>query len=100
MAEAAGKSRALLHAAEADRSTRLALAAGGADTFNALREARRYAPSLTDFRLYWEKLASALDGKTKVILDEEPGRRRHLIVPGLPLEKALPVLQPDGSKKP
>jgi len=100
VAEAKGKSRAVLHAAEADRATRLALAASAADTFNSLREARRYAPSITDFRLYWAKLASALDGKTKIVLDEEPGRRRHLIVPGIPLEKALPVLEPAGSKKP
>ena len=95
VAAATGKSRAMLHAAEANRATRLALAASGADTFNALCDARRYAPSLTDFRLFWTKLAQALDGKSKVILDEEPGRRRHLIMPGLPFEQALPVLRDD-----
>ena len=89
----------MLDAAEADRSTRLALAASGADTFNSLRDARRYAPALTDFRLFWTKLAQALAGKSKVILDEEPGRRRHLIMPGLPLERALPVLRDDRPER-
>ena len=85
----------MLHAAEADRSSRLALAASDADTFNSLHDARRYAPALTDFRLFWTKLAQALAGKSKVILDDEPGRRRHLIMPGLALERALPVLRDD-----
>ena len=83
VAEATGKSRAMLNAAEADRSTRLALAASGGRHLQLARDARRYAPSLTDFRLFWTKLAQALAGKSKVILDEEPGRRRHLIMPGL-----------------
>ena len=99
-AEARGKSRAVRHAALAESSTRLALAASGAETFNSLREARQYAPALTDIRLYWSKLAAALGGKSKVIFDEEPGRRRHLIVPGLPLEKALPVLQGEQPERP
>ncbi len=60
VAEATGKARAVLHAAEADRSARLALAASGADTFNSLREARRYAPALTDFRLFWTKARPGL----------------------------------------
>jgi P-type Cu+ transporter len=95
VAAANGKSRAMVNAAEADRSTRLALAASGADTFSSLCDARRYAPSLTDFRLFWTKLAQAMDGKSKFILDEEPGRRRHLIMPGLSLERALPALRDD-----
>ena len=95
VAAATGKASAMLDAAEADRSTRLALAASGADNFNSLCDARRYAPSLTDFRLFWTKLAQALDGKSKVILDEEPGRRRHLIMPGVSLERAMPMLRDD-----
>jgi P-type Cu+ transporter len=95
LAEAMGKSRSVLNAALAEKSSLLALAASGADTFSSLREARRYSPSLTDFRLFWTRLAQALEGKSKVILDDEPGRRRHLIVPGVPLERALPVLQRD-----
>jgi Cu+-exporting ATPase len=99
LAEATGRSRAVLNAALADQSSRLALAASEADAFNSLREARRYSPSLTDFRLYWMKLAQALDGRSKVILDDEPGRRRHLIMPGIPLERALPVLESDRKVK-
>jgi Cu+-exporting ATPase len=92
LAEAKGKSQAIRHRAEAACAVRLAQAASGAEYFNALRIARRDAPSLTDFRLFWEKLAAALASKPKIILDEEPGRRRHVIVPNLPLETAAPVL--------
>jgi regulator of protease activity HflC (stomatin/prohibitin superfamily) len=92
LAKAKGRSQAVHHAARAASAARVALAASGADTFISLGEARRPAPALTDFRLYWEKLAPALAGKPKVVLDVEPGRRRHLIVPNLPLEKALPSL--------
>ncbi len=92
--DAKGKSQATLHGAEAARAARLAQAAGGADTFNSLCEARRFAPALTDFRLFWQKVAPALSGKPKVVLDEEPGRRRHLMMSSLPLEKMLPVVPP------
>ena len=95
VATATGKARTILNAAEVDRSTRLAFAASAADTFDLLHDARRYAPSLTDFRLFWTKLALALAGKSKVILDEEPGRRRHLIMPGLSMERALPLFRDD-----
>jgi P-type Cu+ transporter len=94
-AEATGKASAVRLAAEADQSTRLALAASDADTFNSMHDARRYEPGLTDFRLFWTKLAEALAGKSKVVLDEEPGRRRHLIMPGLTLERLLPALRDD-----
>jgi Cu+-exporting ATPase len=97
--EARGKSQAVLHGALADKTSRLTLAASRAETFSSLREARQYAPALTDLRLYWARLAGVLGGKPKVILDEEPGRRRHLIVPALPLEKAVPVLQPEPTRK-
>jgi Cu+-exporting ATPase len=100
LAEAKGKARATLHAALGDQSRRLARAAGEADAFSALREARQNAPALTDFRLYWNQVADVLGGKAKVILDEEPGRRRHLIVPNLPLEKILPVDLDDKPRKP
>ena len=38
---------------------------------------------LTDFRLYWEALASALAGRDKVVIDAEnvPGRRRLWLTP-------------------
>ncbi len=62
----------------------LALAASGG---RHLQLAARSAPvcSLADrFPALLEKLAAALAGKRKSILDEEPGRRRHLIMPGFP----------------
>jgi hypothetical protein len=81
LTEATGRSRAVRQAAEAARTRQLALAAAGADCFGALLEARRYAPSLTDFRLFWKAVADALTGRAKLVLDEEPGRRRHLVLP-------------------
>jgi Cu+-exporting ATPase len=92
--EAGGQARALRHAADADRSRRLALASSTADTFTTLREARSYAPDLTDFRLFWTTVAGTLAGKEKLVLDEEPGRRRHLIVPGLAGQSLLPAIGP------
>jgi Cu+-exporting ATPase len=91
--EAGGRSRAIRHAAEADRSRRLALAAASADTFGSLLDARSYAPALTDFRLFWTAVAAALAGKDKLLLDEEPGRRRHLVVPDLADRALLPALR-------
>ncbi len=93
LAEATGKAQATINAAEAERAGKLALAASAADTFHTMSIARRYAPALTDFRLYWEKLAGALAGKTKVILDDVPGRRRHLVLPAGAWEQALPILE-------
>jgi len=47
---------------------------------------------LTDFRLYWEALASALAGRDKVVIDAEnvPGRRRLWLTPGEPFPFAWP----------
>ena len=90
--EAGGQAGALRHAADAGRSRRLASASSEADTFTMLREARSYAPALTDFRLFWTTVAGTLARKDKLLLDEEPGRRRHLIVPdgaGPPLIPAI-----------
>ena len=75
------------------------LAAGAADTFNCL--ACRCAgpiPRLTDFRLFWTTVAEASPARTKLLLDEEPGRRRHLIVPSSP-GRVLPALIADGPEK-
>jgi Cu+-exporting ATPase len=98
VAAATGQSRKLLDAAQAGRSSRLALAASEADCFNSLYSARSDAPSLTDFTLFWAKVAPAFAGKTKMILDDEPGRRRNLIVPGISLEQAVPVIGDDRGK--
>jgi HflK protein len=92
LAEAKGHAQAVRNAAEAARAARVALAASGADRFSALGEARRHAEALTDFRLFWEKVEPALAEKAKVVIDEEPGRRRHLILPNLPLDRAAAIL--------
>jgi membrane protease subunit HflK len=96
VSEAKGKAEALVQAAKGAQSRKVALAASEADSFNALRQARQTAPSLADVNLFWEKLAESLAGKNKVILDDPGGRRRHVVVPGLPpsWERVLPVIQP------
>jgi Cu+-exporting ATPase len=94
LAEAAGKSAALREGALGFAESRQALAASEADRFSALCEVRRIQPVLTDVRFFWDELASALGGKLKVIVDEEPGRRRHLFLPGLPPEQTLPLVSP------
>jgi len=43
---------------------------------------------LTDQRLYWETIASVLATRSKVVLDADPARHRHLIVPNLPMPAA------------
>jgi P-type Cu+ transporter len=94
--EARGKSRALRDTAEADKSRQLALALGSAHSFASLREARQYAPALTDFRLFWKMVGEAFAGKEKLILDEESGRRRHVVMPGFPWDRVTPMIRPDG----
>ena len=98
--EAGGQAGAIRHAAAADRSRRLALASATADTFGSLVDARSYAPELTDFRLFWTTVAAALAGKDKLLLDEEPGRRRHLIVPDLAGQALLPAIRQISSRRP
>jgi P-type Cu+ transporter len=95
IAEATGKAQATIHAAEADQAGRLALAASAAETFHTLSVTRHYAPALTDVRIYWEKLAGALAGRPKVVLDDAAGRRRHLVLPGSAWEQAVPILEND-----
>ena len=56
-AEASGRAARCVTPPRPTRSSRLALAASDADTFHSLRDARRYDPGLTDFRLFWTKLA-------------------------------------------
>ncbi len=83
--EARGQSASIVNRAEADRAGRLARASGEADAFTYRAEARAPYPALTDHRLYWESVASVLAGKTKVVLDPDKTRHRHLIVPNFPL---------------
>ncbi len=92
--EARGQSQKLRNAAEADRSRQVALASGEAHRFGALLDARRYSPALTDFRLFWKMVAESLADKDKLILDEESGRRRHIVMPGLPWDRLIPTIRP------
>jgi Cu+-exporting ATPase len=52
--------------------------------------------ALTDFRLYWDALASALTGREKVIIDAEnvPGRRHLWLTPFEPLPFPFPGMGP------
>jgi Cu+-exporting ATPase len=64
----------------------------------AREEAVKQQASLTDFRLYWEMLASALSGREKVIVDADkvPGRRHLLLVPLEPFRMMFPAMPPRG----
>jgi Cu+-exporting ATPase len=92
LAKAQGQAAETVNRAQADRQGRITRASGETDSFLAYLSARAPFPVLTDHRLYWELIASALEKKRKVILDPDPARHRHLIVPPLPLEAAVPVL--------
>ena len=92
--EARGQSQKLRNAAEADRSRRVALASAEAHRFATLHEARGYSPALTDFRLFWKMVAESLAGRDKLILDEESGRRRQIVMPGLPWDRIVPTIRP------
>lgn len=92
VAEARGQASAVGAAASADARRRIVLAGSEADAFTSLREARSVSPLLTDLRLFWTTLADAMAKKDKLILDEGPGRRRHLIVPEFNAPTLVPVL--------
>jgi Cu+-exporting ATPase len=100
LAEAGGKSQAIVHAAHAAGTRDLAEAAGAADRFASLWEARQYAPELTDFRLFWKTIASSFAGKTKLIFDEPSGSRQHLVISQEPWETAPPVWPGNASARP
>jgi Cu+-exporting ATPase len=98
VAEAEGIAAATVNRAEAERQGRVARASGEADAFLYQLAARSAYPALTDHRLYWEALAGALAGKAKLILDPDPARRRHLIVPSFPPGMPPSVLAPAEKK--
>jgi regulator of protease activity HflC (stomatin/prohibitin superfamily) len=81
---ARGQAAATVARAEADRTARTARASGEADSFTEQVSARDGSAALTDLRLYWETIASALADKTKVVLDADKAHPRHLIVPDFP----------------
>ena len=92
LAAAKGQAVATVNRAEADREGRLARASGESDAFLNQLSARATHPALTDHRLYWEAIASALAGKSKVVLDPDEAQRRHLVVSDFPLGEAPPAL--------
>ena len=57
---------------------------------------------LTDFRLYWEMLATTLAGREKVIIDAEqvPGRRHLFLMPLEPFRMMLPAMPPRRGEEP
>ncbi len=61
------------------RSTRLvARTEGEKEAFLAKANAHAAHPSLTEFRLLWDTMATTLAGRPKVILDRRASGRRHL----------------------
>ena len=93
---ARGRASTIGNAAEADRTVRTLRASGEADAFLARVVARAPMPALTDHRLYWESIASALAGKPKIILDPDKARR-HLILQDTPIG-AIPSILGDSKK--
>jgi P-type Cu+ transporter len=89
---ARGQAAATIARAEADRTAKTARASGEADAFTEQVSARAPDPALTDLRLYWETIASALADKAKVVLDSDKARPRHLIVPDFPPGAIPPAL--------
>jgi Cu+-exporting ATPase len=100
LAEAEGRAKGVVNAAEGQREGMLARASGAADAFLYQHAAREPAPALTDFRLFWEAVAGALAGKPKMILDARAERPQRLILPRLPMERAIPALvrEPERSR--
>jgi Cu+-exporting ATPase len=94
LADAEARATATVNIAQADRDRSLALAASQADLFSYQLAARDPAPALTDFRLYWETIASVMADKSKLILDGSAGRPQRLILPRLPLEQAASLTSP------
>ena len=97
LADAEARATATVNSAQADRDRSLALAASQADVFSYQLAARDPAPALTDFRLFWETIASVLADKPKLILDGSAGRPQRLILPRLPLEQAASPDEPGAA---
>jgi Cu+-exporting ATPase len=69
------------NAAESHKVTRSIRALGESEAFVARVIARAALPALTDHRLYWEAVAAVMAGKSKVVIDPDRSRARHLIFP-------------------
>ena len=96
LADAEARATATVNTAHAGSDRVLALAASEADAFAYQLDARAAAPTLTDFRLFWETVASVMAGRPKLILDGSAGRPQRLILPRLPLEQAASLIGPTG----
>jgi P-type Cu+ transporter len=94
LADAEARGTATVNIAQADHARSLALAASQADVFSYRLAARDPAPALTDFRLFWETIASVMAGKPKLILDGSSGRPQRLILSRLPLEQSASLVNP------
>jgi Cu+-exporting ATPase len=74
------------------------------DYLESRAEAQKQQAALSDFRMYWETLAAALNGREKVIIDAEkvPGRRHLFLVPLDSFRMMVPVMprQPDRETSP
>jgi Cu+-exporting ATPase len=99
LADADARAEATVNSALADKERQLAGASSAADVFAYQLAARETARSLTDFRLFWETIASVLAGKPKLILDTPADRPQRLIYSRLPLEQAASLLQPNSVPK-
>ena len=97
--DAHGRADATVNRAEGEGSLRQARAQAEAEAFSTLDQARAGAPALTDLSLYWDAVAATLANKTKLVLDPAGDRRRHVIIPELPLETALPALNLEDANK-
>jgi regulator of protease activity HflC (stomatin/prohibitin superfamily) len=70
-------------AAAAARSGSIEAARGKADAFAALVAARQAEPELSDHRVYWQRVARAMSGRGKLILERAGDEsRQHLLMPG------------------
>jgi hypothetical protein len=65
-------------------------------------EAQAAQAALVDFRLYWEALGRALQGREVVLVDADkvPGRRQLLLLDPEQFRMPFPVLVPQGRNLP
>jgi regulator of protease activity HflC (stomatin/prohibitin superfamily) len=93
LALGAGQAAVARERAQAESEARKARAAGAADAFLALEQARAGFPALADRRLYEETLAQALAGKSKIVLEPGKADRRLLWISDLPTGSSVPELK-------
>jgi Cu+-exporting ATPase len=86
-----------VRSAEADRNERILSARADHDAFTAWLDTRKYQAALTDFRLFWDALGKALNGREKLIIDADkvPGRRQLLLFDPDKFKIPVPVMIPD-----